>query len=129
MTREESTIQALRNHIESLEETIRALKKESCEDTAKAFQFGLALGFGEKYDEMDKVMEEVKKAVTPTRKKGKWIEERDDYGELTGWHCSNCYDETGFVTTCAWDYCPNCGAEMEDADDSNQRYENAKELW
>lgn len=51
--------------------------------------------------------------VTPTRKKGKWIAERDDYGNITGWHCSNCYDETGFVTTCAWDYCPKCGAEME----------------
>ena len=51
-------------------------------------------------------------SVTPTCKKGKWIEERDDYGELTGWHCSNCYDKTGFVTTCAWSYCPNCGAKM-----------------
>ena len=43
-------------------------------------------------------------------KVGKWIEERDDYGELTAWHCSNCYDETGFSTTCAWDYCPSCGS-------------------
>jgi hypothetical protein len=32
MTREESTIQALRNHIEALEETIKALKKEYCKD-------------------------------------------------------------------------------------------------
>lgn len=46
------------------------------------------------------------------RKVGKWIVERDDYGELTRWHCSNCYDKTGFFTTCAWDYCPNCGADM-----------------
>lgn len=51
--------------------------------------------------------------VTPIRKKGKWIEERDGYGNITGWHCSNCYDKTGFVTTCTWDYCPSCGAEME----------------
>lgn len=42
------------------------------EDVAKAFQLGLAFGFGEKYDEMDKVMEEVKKAVTPQPKTG-WI--------------------------------------------------------
>jgi len=35
------------------------------EDIAKAFQVGLAFGFGEKHDEMDKVMEEVKKAATP----------------------------------------------------------------
>ena len=46
------------------------------------------------------------------RKVGKWIEERDDYGNITAWHCSNCYDKTGFITTCAWDYCPSCGAEM-----------------
>ena len=44
------------------------------------------------------------------RKIGKWIEERDDYGNITGWHCSNCYDKTGFFTTCKWDYCPNCGS-------------------
>ena len=47
---------------------------------------------------------------TEELKTGEWIEERDDYGELTGWHCSNCYDKTGFVTTCAWDYCPKCGS-------------------
>lgn len=46
-------------------------------------------------------------------KVGKWIEERDDYGDITAWHCSNCYDKTGFVTTCAWDYCPSCGTKME----------------
>lgn len=51
------------------------------------------------------------------RKVGKWIAERDDYGNITGWHCSNCYDKTGFYTTCAWDYCPNCGAEMRGAED------------
>lgn len=49
-------------------------------------------------------------------KKGHWIEERDDYGEITHWHCSNCYDDSGFITTCKWDYCPNCGAKMESED-------------
>ena len=43
---------------------------------------------------------------------GHWIEERNDYGEITHWHCSNCYDDSGFITTCKWDYCPNCGADM-----------------
>lgn len=47
------------------------------------------------------------------KRKGKWIRERDDYGGATGWHCSNCYDKTKFVTTYAWSYCPACGAEME----------------
>ena len=35
------------------------------EEVAKAFQIGLAFGFAKKYDEMDKVIEEVKKAATP----------------------------------------------------------------
>lgn len=35
------------------------------EDIAKAFQLGLAFGFGEKHDEMDKMIDEIKKAVTP----------------------------------------------------------------
>ena len=35
------------------------------EDIAKAFQLSLAFGFGEKHDEMDRVMEEVKKVITP----------------------------------------------------------------
>lgn len=51
--------------------------------------------------------------VAPIHKVGKWIAERDDYGNITGWHCSNCYNKTGFVTTCAWDYCPSCGSRNE----------------
>ena len=58
------------------------------------------------YEEMTKPLDQ------EILKVGKWIEEHDDYGKLTGWHCSNCYDKTGFVTTCAWDYCTSCGAEM-----------------
>ena len=55
--------------------------------------------------------------VTPTRPKGRWIEERNDYGEITHWHCSNCYDDSGFTTTCKWDYCPNCGADMREVEE------------
>ena len=33
------------------------------EDIAKAFQFGLAIGFGKKYDEMDRVIDEIKKVI------------------------------------------------------------------
>lgn len=34
----------------------------------KAFQIGMALGFCEKHDEMDKVIDEIKKAVKPQEK-------------------------------------------------------------
>ncbi len=50
--------------------------------------------------------------IIPQPKIGRWIEEINDYGEITHWHCSNCYDNSGFITTCKWDYCPNCGAKM-----------------
>lgn len=42
------------------------------EDIAKAFQLGLAFGFGETYDEMDRVMEELKK-VCASQTKTDWI--------------------------------------------------------
>jgi len=50
--------------------------------------------------------------VNPQPKTGHWIEEIDDYGEVTCWHCDKCYEESGFTTDCKWDFCPNCGAEM-----------------
>ena len=52
-------------------------------------------------------------SITPQPKMGRWIEERNDYEEITRWHCSRCYDDSGFTTTCKWDYCPNCGAKIE----------------
>lgn len=55
--------------------------------------------------------------VTPQPKTGWWIEERNDYGELINWHCSNCYEDSGFITTCKWDYCPECGARMVESED------------
>lgn len=52
-------------------------------------------------------------SVTAQQKMGHWIEERNDYGEIQGWHCSECYEDTGFTTNCKWDFCPSCGAKME----------------
>lgn len=52
-----------------LQRAIKALPpvipQSKYEDIVKAFQLGLAFGFGEKHDEMDKIMEEVKKFITP----------------------------------------------------------------
>lgn len=91
---------------------LKQLREHKNEDIAKAFQFGMAFGFGEKHDEMDKVMEEVKKFITPQQKTGHWIEEVDDYGKVTGWHCDKCYEDSGFTTDCKWDFCPKCGVKM-----------------
>ena len=56
--------------------------------------------------------------VNPQVKTGHWIEERNDYGEVTGWHCDKCYEDSGFTTTCKWDFCPSCGAMMIEPQES-----------
>ena len=60
---------------------------------------------------IDRIIAELP-SVTPQRPKGHWIEERNDYGEIQGWHCDKCYEDSGFTTKCKWDFCPNCGADM-----------------
>lgn len=49
---------------------------------------------------------------------GHWIEEKNDYGEVIWWHCDRCYEDSGFITKCKWDFCPNCGAKMIEAHES-----------
>lgn len=60
-----------------------------------------AMGYREGYKDAQK------------QKSGKWIEELDDFGEVTKYHCSECYEDTGFVTDCKWKFCPNCGSVMK----------------
>ena len=50
--------------------------------------------------------------VTPQRPKGKWIEHPHERGldwEYSMFECSRCHE----WTTSDYEYCPNCGAEME----------------
>ena len=62
------------------------------EDIAKAFQIGLAFGFGEKHDEMDKVIDDIKRAITPQTKTGHWILTEHFQGGIkeTWYECSEC---------------------------------------
>ena len=80
------------------------------EDVAIAFQLGLAFGFGEKYDEMDKLMEEVKKAVTPKPKMGRWID-KDGISDFM--YCSNCGGKKHYSEK--WIGCPYCLADMRES--------------
>ena len=78
-------------------ETIKALPpvtpQQKYEDIAKAFQFGMALGFGEKYDEMDRAIDEIKKVITPQSKTG----------------CKGCiYEKTGNNSTYPCSHCGRC---------------------
>ena len=44
---------------------------------------------------------------------GYWIIERDpDIGKDMSYHCSKCYEDSGFTTACASKFCPNCGKKM-----------------
>jgi DNA-directed RNA polymerase subunit RPC12/RpoP len=105
---------------------IKALEQESCsdaisrqkEDIAKAFQFGVAFGFGKRYDELDRVIEEIKKVITPQPKTGHWIayEVRLPDRTILNYRCSVCGRKLiGYSTETLSEapYC-HCGAKMED---------------
>lgn len=48
------------------------------------------------------------------RKKGKWIVEYQPNGKPYCLHCSVCDGDGSFIgITTAYNFCPNCGAEME----------------
>lgn len=95
-----------------------------------AFQFGIVMGFGKKYDEMDKVMEEVKKAVSPQPRRGHWINAK--VGKLfpsNDSKCSECGNILDFNgVNCGRgdaNYCPNCGAKMEIEEMTREEREEA----
>lgn len=44
---------------------------------------------------------------------GYWIIERDpNTGKDMSYHCSLCYEDSGFATTSTSKFCPNCGKRM-----------------
>ena len=103
-------------------EVIKALEQEPC-DITTAFQLGMAFGFGEKHNEMDKVIDELKKVITPQPKTGHWV---------NGEYCSECgCDVPAYIIDWKWQkdmdakYCPNCGAKMGGGRSmtSKERYE------
>lgn len=57
--------------------------------------------------------------VTPTRKKGKWIVLKDEYGDAVEAVCSCCEDNGNHK----WKYCHTCGAEMEYEDEAQSEDE------
>ena len=105
----------------ALDIAIKALEQEPCEDAidrAEAMTEIMMFAGNVKSDEEDiyiKVSDAVQllrelPPVTPTRKKGKWIDG----------HCSECgCDVPAYIIDWKWTkdmdakYCPNCGAEME----------------
>ena len=99
----------IRHHNEVLEFTIKTLEQEPCDDTVsreavkELFQEGSVMGMYY-FLGIDKLP-----SVTPTRKKGKWIVLKDEYGDICEAICSCCEDNGNY----RWKYCHTCGAEME----------------
>ena len=104
---------------EWLKDYNRLLEQELCEDCINREQAIKQCGFG-----MTSLLiaDSLRRLppVTPQPKMGRWIEEIDDYGEVIGWHCDKCYEDSGFTTDCKWDYCPNCGAKMQEVEENGQ---------
>lgn len=52
--------------------------------------------------------------VTPTRPKGKWINNNNDDAGEGYFICTNCKNDVYDVTA----FCPNCGSDMRESEDS-----------
>lgn len=126
-------IVANQNTIDALNMAIKALEQQPCEDEdnvgksiVTAFQFGTAMGFAEKYDEMDRVI----KAVTPKEKTGHWIVDWSATSRLNRdrsltyeyhVHCDRCGYRWDYTTdkkgSLVSNFCPNCGAKMLESEE------------
>ena len=62
--------------------------------------------------------------VSPVRH-GRWILERKPDGKPYCFHCSVCDDDFHYIgITVAYDYCPNCGADMRGEEVGNANMES-----
>ena len=68
------------------------------------------------YDTIMKILKRFadEPSAQPMRPKGKWIQEELAYGGIP-YHCDQCGVELWdtVLGTPRWNFCPNCGAEME----------------
>ena len=106
------TVEMFRNaHLEFVEELLaegEMVDIDIEEMKLLSYQRGL-LQMKEAIDETLGEMPEFK----TIERRGVWVKEINDEGRLEGWHCSNCYDTTGFHTIQTTEFCPKCGARME----------------
>ena len=138
MTREEATIPSLMGHIEALEETIKVLQPESCEDAisrqavlnkikevcfSKEFiKFRVDYGSNGQRDFILNFIEELP-SVTPAPKTGHWTREliRNEKGGCIGAKmiCSECGKDNKHDEY--MNYCPNCGCRMVEPQERNDK--------
>ena len=122
-----------RHHNEVLEFTIKTLEQEPCEDAvSKAGVFeilgnlmSIPYDFDRPITEKDvsESMDEIRNlpSVTPTRKKGKWINKShtSDCGiKFVASECTCCGKKTFFdCDQLVYNYCPNCGSFMREVEE------------
>ncbi len=90
---------------------IEALKQEPCEDAISREAVLDLINSNWEYEGLE-VPVDCLPSVTPTHKKGHWIEYPHEWGDnwqYSEYQCSICHNRAHFDT----DYCPNCGTEME----------------
>ena len=121
MTREKIIQGLYRCDSRAIKEAIKTLEQETCEDAiskASVFEIlgnlmSIPYDFDRQINEKDvsESMDEIKAlpSVIPTRKKGKWLVLKDEYGDICEAICSCCEDNGNHK----WKYCHTCGAEME----------------
>lgn len=100
MTREEQ-IAIIKEHIDYLE----GLKKTADDLFDK--------------EQADRDIESFKAAIQALeeQKTGHWIKYQEPWGGIQEWECSNCknhYDVSSVYKIIPYNFCPNCGAKMED---------------
>lgn len=106
---------------EALEKAIKALEQKPCEDCiSREATKNMLNEEWTKYMPMELdinlsfVLEKISElpSVTPTRSKGRWIEQQDIHKHHYGWlFCSEC--GAFLMSSDGANYCSCCGAEME----------------
>ena len=114
MTKEKRTADYVLTNNKDVDEIIKVLEKEPCEDAVSRkaiFEMieqiqdaGGFIGYNTYLEAFDRV--DNMPPVTPTRKTGKW--KNDGHGHIL---CTACNEVN--VNTWKSKYCPSCGAKME----------------
>lgn len=119
------------NTYQFIDAAVKLFKQEPCEDaiSRQDVWFKLTNGAytGETIEQfIDRIAKEIENTlpVIPIRKKGKWCKQTDGY---SNWYeCSECgYGDEGEMECISeydvrTNYCPNCGAEMVDSQESEE---------
>jgi len=104
------------NIVKAHKMAIKALEQEPCEDAIGRSDMLDAIGHGTTYtsEELQKIIKALP-SVNPQPKTGHWLRtgEVDVFYDLPSYECSKC----GQTSLENGDYCPNCGAKMQEVEE------------